>query len=180
MLDPLLVDAENADIGGMMMAAGVDAARNLELELAQLLLPIDIGEALCDLLRNGDRARIGEAAIIPNSDLTSSKKVNVSSTEEVPVLSSTIGAADISAPRSTIVPGNIGLTTIEELQPVAECTRGSLESTERSSESTRGSSTTGNEIAQALAQQTSFNTAMSMGRNPSMIFQGELHRNPDP
>src|ERR1051325_2912814 len=33
-----LVDAENADVTGMMMAASIDAAGNLDLELADLAL----------------------------------------------------------------------------------------------------------------------------------------------
>ena len=48
----------------MMVAAGIDAAADLQLQLAQLLLPVGIGKALRDLLRDGNRARIGKAAII--------------------------------------------------------------------------------------------------------------------
>src|SRR3546814_13299214 len=58
------IDAEDADMPGMVMPAGVDAARDLDLQLAQILLPLEIGEALGDLLRDGDRARVGAAAII--------------------------------------------------------------------------------------------------------------------
>src|SRR3546814_14351403 len=63
-LGALPIDAEDADMPGMVMPAGVDAARDLDLQLAQILLPLEIGEALGDLLRDGDRARVGEAAII--------------------------------------------------------------------------------------------------------------------
>ena len=42
----LLVDAQNADMAGMMMAAGIDAAGNLDLELADIVLAVEIGEAL--------------------------------------------------------------------------------------------------------------------------------------
>ena len=34
----LLVDAEDADMAGMMMAAGIDAAGNLDLQLADVVL----------------------------------------------------------------------------------------------------------------------------------------------
>src|SRR6202789_584192 len=62
--DTLLVDAQDADVAGVMMAAGIDAAGDLDLELADLVLAVEIGEALGDLLRDRDRARIGEVAII--------------------------------------------------------------------------------------------------------------------
>src|SRR5689334_5013136 len=60
----LLVDAEDSDMADMMVAAGVDAAGDLDAELADLALALGIGEALGDALGNGDRARIGEAAIV--------------------------------------------------------------------------------------------------------------------
>src|ERR1700733_6063509 len=62
--DAFLVDAENADVSGVMMAAGIDAAGNLDLEFADVALVFEIGEALRKALRNGDRTRIGEIAII--------------------------------------------------------------------------------------------------------------------
>ena len=37
-LGALLVDAQDADVAGMMMAAGVDAAADLELQLAEVAL----------------------------------------------------------------------------------------------------------------------------------------------
>jgi hypothetical protein len=46
------------------MAAGVDAAGNLDLQPANILLPAGVGEAFRDALRNRDRARGGERAII--------------------------------------------------------------------------------------------------------------------
>ena len=49
---------------GMVVAARVDAARDLELELAQIALTAGIGEPLRNLLRHRDRAGIGEAAVI--------------------------------------------------------------------------------------------------------------------
>src|SRR5579862_6946704 len=63
-LHALLVDALDADMSGMMMAAGVDAAADLDLELADIVLAAEIGETLRDLLRDGNRARIGEVAIV--------------------------------------------------------------------------------------------------------------------
>src|SRR3990170_1069652 len=63
-LGAFLVDAQDADIAGMVMAAGVDAARHIEPERADQLLPRRIFEALGDLLGDGDRAGIGEIAIV--------------------------------------------------------------------------------------------------------------------
>src|SRR5215469_13858464 len=48
----------------MVMAAGIDAARDLDGELADLALALRIGEALAQALGDGNRARIGEAAIV--------------------------------------------------------------------------------------------------------------------
>src|SRR3990170_75582 len=60
----LPVDAEDADVACVMVAAGVDAAADLDLELADVVLPRRIGEALRQLLRERDRPRVGEAAIV--------------------------------------------------------------------------------------------------------------------
>ncbi len=49
---------------GVMMAAGIDAAGDLDLELADLVLAVEIGKASGDLLRDRNRARIGKIAII--------------------------------------------------------------------------------------------------------------------
>ena len=51
-------------MAGVMMAAGVDAAGYLQLQFAQFPLPAQIGETLADFLSEGDRARVGEAAIV--------------------------------------------------------------------------------------------------------------------
>ena len=48
----------------MVMAAGVDAAGDLDLQLADRLLPPVLGEALGDALGDRDRAGVGERAII--------------------------------------------------------------------------------------------------------------------
>ena len=60
----VLLDAENADMADMVMAAGIDAAGNIDVQPAEIALQIEIAEAPRDLLRDRDRARIGEAAII--------------------------------------------------------------------------------------------------------------------
>ena len=48
----------------MMMTAGVDAARDLELQFADIVLPFEVGKAPADRLRDRDRAGVGERAII--------------------------------------------------------------------------------------------------------------------
>src|SRR5687768_5520956 len=50
----LLLDAEDADMAGVVVAAGVDAAGDLDLQRADLLLPRGIGEPLGDTLGNGN------------------------------------------------------------------------------------------------------------------------------
>src|SRR6201996_9382960 len=62
--DALLVDAQDADMAGVMMAAGIDAAGYLDLEFADLMLAIELLEALRNILRNRDRARVGKIAIV--------------------------------------------------------------------------------------------------------------------
>jgi hypothetical protein len=48
----------------MMVAAGIDAAGDLDLQIADLGLPLGIAEAVGNLLRHGDRAGIGQRAIV--------------------------------------------------------------------------------------------------------------------
>src|SRR5579864_1587444 len=60
----VLLHAENADVADVMMAAGIDAAGNVDVQPAELALAVEIAEAPRDLLRDGNRARIGQAAII--------------------------------------------------------------------------------------------------------------------
>ena len=43
--DALLIDAENADMADMVVAAGVDAARDFQLQLADVALAVEVGEA---------------------------------------------------------------------------------------------------------------------------------------
>ena len=58
------LQSEDADVAGMVMAAGVDAAGDLDLQRADVLLPERIGEALGDPFGDRDRARGGERAIV--------------------------------------------------------------------------------------------------------------------
>ena len=60
----VLLDAENADMADMVMAAGIDAAGNIDVQPAKIARQVVVAEAARDLLRDRDRARVGEAAII--------------------------------------------------------------------------------------------------------------------
>src|SRR5690606_13775207 len=60
----LLLDAQNADMADMMVAAGIDAAGNLDLEIADFKLALLIAKALGNALRHRDGARIGKGAIV--------------------------------------------------------------------------------------------------------------------
>src|ERR1700719_1226228 len=60
----VLLDAENADVADMVMAAGVDAAGNVDVQPAEAAGEAEIAEAARQLLGDGNRARIGEAAIV--------------------------------------------------------------------------------------------------------------------
>src|SRR6516225_3511453 len=51
----VLLEAENADMANMVMAASIDAARDLDAERADLALARAIGEAPRDRLRDRDR-----------------------------------------------------------------------------------------------------------------------------
>src|SRR5690242_19724089 len=62
--DAFLVDAKDADVAGVMVAAGIDAAADLDLQLADIVLTIEILETPRDVLRDGNGARIGQIAII--------------------------------------------------------------------------------------------------------------------
>src|SRR4029453_4604903 len=44
-LDPVLIDAQDADVADVMMAAGVDAARDLDLQVADVVLAGERGAA---------------------------------------------------------------------------------------------------------------------------------------
>ena len=60
----VLLDAENADVADMVMAAGVDAAGDVDVQPPDHLGGIVIGEAPGQFLRDRDRARIGQRAVI--------------------------------------------------------------------------------------------------------------------
>ena len=60
----LLVDAQNADMTDMMMAAGVNAARDIEAQFADIAQALRVAEAARQSLRDRDRSRIGEIAVI--------------------------------------------------------------------------------------------------------------------
>src|SRR3989338_635196 len=62
--DALLVDAQDADMADMVVSTGIDAARRVDLQLADLMLTLDVGEALRNLLRERDRTRVCKRAII--------------------------------------------------------------------------------------------------------------------
>ena len=61
-LGALLFDAQNADVADMVVAAGIDAARDLDLEIADLALPLRRLELPRQFLRQGDRPRVGQRA----------------------------------------------------------------------------------------------------------------------
>src|SRR6266540_2362853 len=48
----------------MMMAAGIDASRDVDLDRSDLMLAVEIGEAAGDRLSDRDRARGGERAVV--------------------------------------------------------------------------------------------------------------------
>ena len=58
------VYAENADMADMVVATGIYTARNVDVQLANVLLIGRVGEDFLDLLSDRDRAGIGQVAII--------------------------------------------------------------------------------------------------------------------
>src|SRR5206468_1309821 len=58
------LEAENADMADVMVAAGVDAARDLDLERADAFRAGAVAEFLGDALGDGNGARGGERAIV--------------------------------------------------------------------------------------------------------------------
>ena len=58
------LEAENADVADMMVAAGVDAAGNLDLQRADLAGTRAVAEALGNALRDRDRTRGRQRAIV--------------------------------------------------------------------------------------------------------------------
>ena len=60
----VLLHPENADVADVMVAAGVNAAGNIDVQTAERARQIVIAETPRQLLRDRDRARVGEVAIV--------------------------------------------------------------------------------------------------------------------
>src|SRR5271156_4743145 len=60
----VFLDAENADVADMVMAAGVDAAGNVDMQPAEVAREVVVTETPGDFLRDRNRSRIREVAII--------------------------------------------------------------------------------------------------------------------
>src|SRR5438445_7878881 len=60
----VLLDSENADVADMVMAAGVDAAGDVDVQPADQIGKLMVGKAPRQLLRDRDRARIRQRAIV--------------------------------------------------------------------------------------------------------------------
>src|SRR5262245_13795703 len=60
----VLLDAEDPDMADMVVAAGVDAARDVDVQPPETAGEVEILEAAGDLLGDRDGARVGEAAIV--------------------------------------------------------------------------------------------------------------------
>src|SRR5215471_6341069 len=60
----VLLDAKNSDVADVVVATRVDAARNIDVQPPQPARNVEVVEALGDFLRDRDRARVGEAAVI--------------------------------------------------------------------------------------------------------------------
>src|SRR5262252_8046230 len=60
----VLLDAQNADMADMVMAAGIDAARNVNVQPAQVASEIEITEPARQLLGDRNSAGVGKAAVI--------------------------------------------------------------------------------------------------------------------
>src|SRR5271154_875796 len=58
----VLLDAENADMADMVMAAGIDAAGNIDVQPAEVAGEIAVAEAPRNLLADRNRRRIAEVA----------------------------------------------------------------------------------------------------------------------
>src|SRR5687768_10172970 len=58
----VLIDAEDADVADVMVAARVHAAGDIQIQLADLVQVVEIVEALLDRLRDRDRLRVRQRA----------------------------------------------------------------------------------------------------------------------
>src|SRR5579863_6198839 len=54
----VLLDAENTDMPDVMVPAGIDAARDVDVQPAEIALQVDVVEAARNLLRDRNRARV--------------------------------------------------------------------------------------------------------------------------
>ena len=61
----ILVDAEDADVAGMVVAAGIHAAGNIDVQLADIVQEIEVVEAMLDGFSDRDGFRVRERAEIP-------------------------------------------------------------------------------------------------------------------
>src|SRR6202044_2618906 len=59
-LTAVLVDAQDADVADMVVAAGIHAARNIEVEFADVVLVIEVVEAALDGFGDRDRLGVGD------------------------------------------------------------------------------------------------------------------------
>src|SRR5690349_5862313 len=60
----VLLDAEEADVADVMVAAGIDAARDVDVQPPEALRKIEIAKPARQFLRHRNRACIGKAAIV--------------------------------------------------------------------------------------------------------------------
>src|SRR6267143_1133029 len=61
----VLVDAEDADVADVVVAAGIHASGNIEIDLADIVQIIEVVEALLNGFRHRDRLGVGEGAEVP-------------------------------------------------------------------------------------------------------------------
>src|SRR6266852_9465105 len=60
----VFLDAQNADMADVMVAAGIDAARDVDVQPAKVASKIEIAEPTCQLLGDRNSAGIGKAAVV--------------------------------------------------------------------------------------------------------------------
>src|SRR5580693_1995434 len=60
----VLLDAEQADVAHVMVAAGIDAAGNVDVQSPEIVGKVEIAEAPGQLLGDRNRAGISQAAIV--------------------------------------------------------------------------------------------------------------------
>src|SRR2546428_593393 len=63
-LAAVLDDAGHADVAAVVVAAGIDAAADVQVDVADVVDLVEVGETFGDLGREGDRACVGKAAEI--------------------------------------------------------------------------------------------------------------------